>query len=148
MVEEAAEILESHIIAALTTHTQHLILIGDHEQLRPSTSVYKIAKEYKMDISLFERMVNNGINSTRLNIQHRMRPEISRLVRTTTYPDLEDSESVQRYSSVKGMMNDLFFIDHNNHENKVGKIWFVVDFFFFDFDVFVVQRRNFEKECV
>lgn len=119
LIEEAAEILESHIVAALTPHTQHLILIGDHKQLRPTTSVYKIAKEYKMNISLFERMVNNGINSTRLAIQHRMRPEISRLVRATTYPDLEDSESVQKYPSVKGMMNNLFFIDHNHLESKV-----------------------------
>lgn len=128
IVEEAAEILESHIVAAITNHTQQLILIGDHKQLRPTTSVYKIAKEYKMDISLFERMVNNGINSTRLTIQHRMRPEISRLVRSTTYPDLENSESVQRYSSVQGMMNDLFFIDHNQLESKVYCFDFLLRF--------------------
>lgn len=130
MVEEAAEILESHIVSAVTTHTQQLILIGDHKQLRPSTSVYKIAKEYKMDISLFERMVNNGINSTRLTIQHRMRPEISRLVRSTTYPDLEDSESVHRYPSVKGMMNNLYFIDHNHLENKVCCLRFCYGYFY------------------
>lgn len=35
--EEAAEVLECHIVSALGPNTRHLILIGDHEQLRPST---------------------------------------------------------------------------------------------------------------
>jgi len=37
IVEEAAEVLEAHILAALSSATKHLVLIGDHEQLRPST---------------------------------------------------------------------------------------------------------------
>lgn len=40
IVEEAAEVLESHIITSLTSHCSHLILIGDHQQLRPSTADY------------------------------------------------------------------------------------------------------------
>jgi superfamily I DNA and/or RNA helicase len=43
IVEEAAEVLEAHVIATLTRHTQHLILIGDHQQLRPQASVYRYA---------------------------------------------------------------------------------------------------------
>jgi superfamily I DNA and/or RNA helicase len=35
IIEEAAEVLEAHIVAALSPATKHLILIGDHEQLRP-----------------------------------------------------------------------------------------------------------------
>ena len=35
LVEEAAEVLEAHILATLTPSVKHLILIGDHEQLRP-----------------------------------------------------------------------------------------------------------------
>ena len=31
IVEEAAEILESHVIAALIPNLEHLILIGDHK---------------------------------------------------------------------------------------------------------------------
>lgn len=49
--------MEAHIITALTPSTQQLILIGDHEQLRPSTSVYDLAKNYNLDVSLFERLV-------------------------------------------------------------------------------------------
>ena len=35
VMEEAAEILEAHTLVALAEETEHLILIGDHEQLRP-----------------------------------------------------------------------------------------------------------------
>ncbi len=42
VVEEAAEVLEAHVLAALAPQTQHLILIGDHEQLRPKTEMYEL----------------------------------------------------------------------------------------------------------
>ena len=35
-VEEAAEILESNILAILTPHVKHMVLIGDHKQLKPN----------------------------------------------------------------------------------------------------------------
>lgn len=35
LVEEAGEILESHVVAALTPSVRRLLLIGDHKQLRP-----------------------------------------------------------------------------------------------------------------
>ena len=34
-VEEAAEILESNLLAVLTPHVKHMVLIGDHKQLNP-----------------------------------------------------------------------------------------------------------------
>jgi len=37
--EEAAEVLEAHVLASLTRNTEQLILIGDHEQLRPKVQV-------------------------------------------------------------------------------------------------------------
>ena len=37
IVEEAAEVLESHIVSALNAGTQHLIMIGDHKQLKAKT---------------------------------------------------------------------------------------------------------------
>lgn len=33
VVEEAAEVLEAHIVTSLTETVQHLILIGDHQVL-------------------------------------------------------------------------------------------------------------------
>ena len=37
-VEEAAEVLESNLLATLTPYVKHLILIGDHKQLKPKVS--------------------------------------------------------------------------------------------------------------
>lgn len=116
IVEEAAEILESHIIAALTTHCEHLILIGDHQQLKPSTANYKIETKFKLGVSLFERMVLNNIPCHTLNIQHRMKPEIANLIRPAIYPALKDGNSVLRRDPVRGIERDLFFIDHNEEE--------------------------------
>ncbi|XP_035285223.1 NFX1-type zinc finger-containing protein 1-like [Anguilla anguilla] len=69
VVEEAAEVLEAHIIAALTSACQHLILIGDHQQLRPSTAVYELATEFNLDVSMFERLVDMGVPYVRLDYQ-------------------------------------------------------------------------------
>lgn len=40
IVEEAAEVFEAHIMTSLSKNTSHLILIGDHEQLKPSPAVH------------------------------------------------------------------------------------------------------------
>ena len=61
--EEAAEVLEAHVLAAVSATTKHVVLIGDHEQLRPGTAVYKLATDYNLDVSLFERLVKNGVQS-------------------------------------------------------------------------------------
>ena len=116
LVEEAAEVLEAHIITSLTKGCQHLILIGDHQQLRPNPAVYELAKKYKLDVSLFERMVNVGVQCERLNVQHRMRPEIAALMKHI-YKDLKNHKSVEKYDDIKGMKKNLFFVNHSHLEN-------------------------------
>ena len=120
IVEEAAEVLEAHIIASLTPGCQHLILIGDHQQLRPTPAVHDLAKRYKLDVSLFERMVNVGIQCEMLNVQHRMRPEIATLMKHI-YDDLENHESVEKYEDIKGMKKNMFFINHNYMEDSCNQ---------------------------
>ncbi|GFU24715.1 NFX1-type zinc finger-containing protein 1 [Nephila pilipes] len=116
IVEEAAEILESHIVTSLTQHTQHVILIGDHQQLKPSPAVYALAFKYDLNVSLFERMVENGMECFRLNIQHRMRPEIAALLVPHIYEDLKNHESVIKYESMKGINKNVFFVSHHYNE--------------------------------
>ena len=41
---------------------EHLVLIGDHKQLKPAVATYEMAKFHNLDISLFERLMNNNIN--------------------------------------------------------------------------------------
>ncbi len=74
--------LEAHILSTMSPQTQQLILIGDHQQLRPKTQVYDLAVEsgkgYNLDLSLFERLIRAGIPHHVLSVQRRMRPSISR----------------------------------------------------------------------
>ena len=116
IIEEAAEVLEGHIVTSLSEHCQHLILIGDHKQLKPNPSVYALAKYYKLDLSLFERMVNNKVDCACLELQHRMRPQISRLLRFI-YPNLKDHEVVSNYPNAKGVSSNVLFLNHDNKES-------------------------------
>lgn len=72
-----------------------------------------------MDVSLFERMINNNMHCVTLNTQYRMRPEIANLIRPTIYKELLDSDGVLKYPKVLGMAKNLYFINHNEMESKV-----------------------------
>ncbi|KAK4872927.1 hypothetical protein RN001_014956 [Aquatica leii] len=118
IVEEAAEVLESHVVVSLTSHCKHLILIGDHQQLRPSTSNYYIEKHFNLGISLFERMVRNNLHCHVLGVQHRMRPEFANLIVPAIYPKLENHISVQNFPKIAGIVKSLYFIDHEFEEEE------------------------------
>ncbi|KAF3289333.1 hypothetical protein TWF970_003113 [Orbilia oligospora] len=141
--EEAGEVLESHVLTALLPSIQHVILIGDHLQLRPKISTSSLSKEYdrrgepryNLDESLFERLANVKFNVRKqnedeeevvekvgfpigqLDIQRRMHPSIANLVRTTLYPELQDHEVTTRYPDVAGLKRRLFWLDHRNFED-------------------------------
>ena len=118
IVEEAAELLEAHIVSALNAGTQHLILIGDHKQLRPKPNEYDLAKKHNLHISLFERLIRNGLPHATLLIQHRMRPQIARLVHPHVYDTLENHESVENRSDIKGFDKNMFFFHHEHEEEE------------------------------
>ena len=42
IIEEAAEVLESHVLTCLTPFTQQVIQIGDQKQLRPKVHSYHL----------------------------------------------------------------------------------------------------------
>ncbi|RMZ71440.1 ATPase AAA-type core [Pyrenophora seminiperda CCB06] len=120
LVEEAGEILESHILTAMTPKTKQLVLIGDHKQLRPKVDNFALTIEkgdgYNLNMSLFERLVVSGFPPSVLTTQHRMRPEISALVRHLTYPELEDDPKTQNRPCLCGFQDNVMFISHNYPE--------------------------------
>ncbi|NXJ89686.1 ZNFX1 protein, partial [Corythaixoides concolor] len=119
IVEEAAEVLEAHTITTLSKACQHLILIGDHQQLRPSANVYDLAKNFNLEVSLFERLVKVNFPFVRLKYQHRMRPEIAQLLSPHIYQELENHPSVLKYENVKGVSSNLFFVEHDFPEQEI-----------------------------
>lgn len=120
VVEEAGEILESHVLTALTPKTKQLILIGDHQQLRPKVNNYNLTVEkgdgFDLNRSLFERLILSGFPHATLSQQHRMCPEISSIVRNMTYKDLIDAPSTLTRPAMKGICGRVIFIDHRYSE--------------------------------
>ncbi|KAK6492324.1 NFX1-type zinc finger-containing protein 1-like [Huso huso] len=119
VVEEAAEVLEAHIVTTLTSGCEHLILIGDHQQLRPSATVYELAKNFNLEVSLFERLIRMNVPYVRLDYQHRMRPEIARLLTPHIYDKLENHDSVCLYDNIKGVTTNVFFVEHKHLEESI-----------------------------
>ena len=125
IVEEAGEILESHVLTALGPGTQQLVLIGDHQQLRPKVHYdFSVAKGsgYDADISLFERLVLKDHPHQTLSEQHRMRPEISTLVRELTYPDLTDAPETLSRPDMRGFQSNLVFVNHDQPEDDSSNV--------------------------
>ncbi|KAK6496366.1 hypothetical protein TWF481_002391 [Arthrobotrys musiformis] len=126
LVEEAGEILESHVLTAMTPNTKQLVLIGDHKQLRPKVNNHALTVEkgdgYNLNQSLFERLVLAGVPHITLNRQHRMRPEISSLVRNLTYPELEDAEGTNGRPQLLGFQDSIIFVSHNYPELNATRI--------------------------
>ncbi|KXT16524.1 hypothetical protein AC579_1326 [Pseudocercospora musae] len=128
VVEEAGEVLEAHLLTAMLPSLEHVILIGDHQQLRPKVQNYELSVDnprggIALDVSLFERLVHPRVEGAQplpfvtLETQRRMHPCISRLIHDTLYPNLQDAESVQQYPNVRGVRPRLFWLDHRNKED-------------------------------
>ncbi|XXH01217.1 hypothetical protein Hte_007571 [Hypoxylon texense] len=129
LCEEAGEVLESHILTALLPSIEHAILIGDHLQLRPQIVNYELCaanphgEKYSLDVSLFERLVqpvrptDPRLPFDTLEVQRRMHPSISGLIRGTLYDSLKDAESVKGYPGVVGMKKRLFWFNHDEPES-------------------------------
>ncbi|KAM5494308.1 hypothetical protein MaudMau93_000324 [Microsporum audouinii] len=122
IVEEAGEILEAHILTSLGLHTEQLILIGDHKQLRPKCS-YELSVDqgdgFDLNRSLFERLVLKGFPHVTLTKQHRMRPEISSMIRHLTYSDLTDANSTYNRANIRGFCDNVIFVNHSKPETEL-----------------------------
>ncbi|KAI6041108.1 hypothetical protein EDC04DRAFT_2566184 [Pisolithus marmoratus] len=124
LVEEAGQVLEAHVLGSLVPSVEHLILIGDPLQLRPTLNNFSLSVDsrrgrefFKFDMSLMERLSTSGLPMSRLDVQRRMRPSISSLIRNTLYPGLQDHDLVLKYPDVRGMAKNLYFVSHDHREN-------------------------------
>jgi helicase required for RNAi-mediated heterochromatin assembly 1 len=127
LVEEAAETMEAPVTAACFPTLEHLILVGDHQQLRPHTQVHDFEDEpYFLNLSLFERLVCNDVAYTTLTRQRRMIPEIRRLLVPIYEDTLKDHESVKDLVNrppVEGMGGtNSFYFCHEWPEARDGNM--------------------------
>ncbi|KAG9835485.1 P-loop containing nucleoside triphosphate hydrolase protein, partial [Aureobasidium melanogenum] len=116
MVEEAGECLEANMMSMFLPSLQHLILVGDHQQLRPRAQ--KATHNFKhYDISLFERLASNTVDYKMLAVQRRMPPEVRRLLWPIYGDKIKDHECTLDRPPVPSLGDcKTYFWHHEYHE--------------------------------
>eukprot|EP01061_Rhynchopus_euleeides_P018838 TRINITY_DN31066_c0_g1_i2.p1 TRINITY_DN31066_c0_g1~~TRINITY_DN31066_c0_g1_i2.p1 ORF type:complete len:1284 (+),score=327.22 TRINITY_DN31066_c0_g1_i2:127-3852(+) len=119
VVEEAAEVLESHILSVLSPRTKHILLIGDHKQLQPKVNVLEMERK-GLCVSLMERLVLSGMKPSVLLTQRRMREEICAVTSPFYAPlQIESHASTRNHPQfIKGLQHPLWFVTHNCPESR------------------------------
>ena len=120
LIEEAAEVIEAPIAVACMESVEHLILVGDHQQLQGHCNISELEGDpYYLNVSMFERLVGNTMPFKTLLRQRRMMPEFRQLIQPL-YPHLEDhDEVVNRATFNYGMGARMsFFYDHEYWEDR------------------------------
>ncbi|KAI6021428.1 hypothetical protein BKA83DRAFT_166314 [Pisolithus microcarpus] len=130
LVEEAGQVLEAHVLGSL----EHLILIGDPLQLRPTLNNFSLSVDsrrgrelFKFDMSLMERLSTSGLPMSRFRcatsvwtISNSLPLTRVSVFRNSLYPRLQDHELVLKYPDVRGIAKNLYFVTHNHRENGGG----------------------------
>ncbi|GAO17243.1 hypothetical protein UVI_02057230 [Ustilaginoidea virens] len=124
LMEEAAEVREADTIAAALClpSLEHFILIGDHQQLQPHANMDELSRApYRINISMFERLIKLGIPHKTLLQQRRMIPRLRKIVQIF-YPELTDYSPVvsKLGQNVAGMTKPLWWFRHDWHESPAG----------------------------
>jgi len=90
-------------------------------QLRPKVNNYALTVEkgngLDLNRSLFERLILKDYPHATLSQQHRMRPEISALIRHLTYPELSDAPRTKNRPDILGLCDNIVFINHDHPED-------------------------------
>ena len=76
IVDEACQAIEPLTLIPMQMNAPRVILVGDHRQLA-ATVHYREGIKQGLSRSLFERLVDNKVNTHMLTIQYRMDPQIS-----------------------------------------------------------------------
>lgn len=90
VVDEASQVTEPNALIPIVKSSKFVILVGDHEQLRPTVS--EISKECGLETSLFERLYTNRMENAlckriMLNVQYRMHTQLAQFPSKTFYGD-------------------------------------------------------------
>lgn len=120
--EEAGHTFELHTIAGLTQYTQHAIFLGDTQQLPPPAMIHHSSKQttigqVNLDQSSFYHLLHMDppLPRATLKTQWRMETDIADIVRAL-YPHIVDDISAHQHPTVKGIVQNLYFIDHCGEE--------------------------------
>ena len=104
LIDEATQATEPASLVPLVRGSRQIVLIGDHKQL-PPTVISRRAEDGGLSRSLFERLIDMGIEPKLLTTQYRMHPSISEFPNTHFYQGLlEDGVSTDQRPAPMGML--------------------------------------------
>ncbi len=119
VVEEAAEILDVLLMAALPSSVQHLILVGDPQQLSPRLDVPHLGN-LGFGRSRMEELLLLGSPSVQLRVQNRMGPGLSGAVRQI-YEQYDDGPVAFRMTAPDSLRTSLTWFDIQGTEKACTK---------------------------
>ena len=117
IIEEAGEIPEPVLAAALYPSLKRIVMIGDHKQLRPSVNTIELRSK-NLNVSTFERLVRMKLPCSSLYIQNRMLD--SSLWPVQLYYDrLETNFEITKRIEPASWFgnNNVFWWTHNKNED-------------------------------
>ena len=104
LIDEATQATEPAALVPLIRGARQVVLVGDHRQLPPTVISYR-AENGGLRRSLFERMVEMGVEPYLLTKQYRMHPAISKFPNDQFYNGrLEDGVSAANRAAPAGLL--------------------------------------------
>ena len=79
--------------------------------------VHALSTRYKIDISMFERLINYNRPMIMLNLQHRLNSQFSYLFKFFYDEEIEDHSLVKQRPLVTGVAQSIFFMTHKSKES-------------------------------
>ena len=138
LIDEATQATEPSSLVPLIRGARQVVLVGDHKQLPPTVLSFR-AEGQGLKRSLFERLVDCGIEPLLLTTQYRMHPAISKFPNNQFYSKkLIDGVKPENRSAPAGILwpdwdNPVAFIpvdggeivspDGTSRENPVEVSW-------------------------
>ena len=135
IVDEATQSKETECLIPFIRAEHKVVLAGDHKQLGP-TIRWPAAKQYEVDKSLFERLVDKWRKPITLGVQYRMSPPIAQFPSQNFYDGqitngitiadrMEDPEAIEwPYKDAPLLMIDT---DGKEKQDQFSMSWYNVD---------------------
>ena len=121
LIDESTQATEPAALVPLVRGARQVVLVGDHKQLPPTVLSFR-AEENGLKRSLFERLVDLGIEPLLLTTQYRMHPAISKFPNQRFYSNkLIDGVNSEERPAPAGLLwpdweNPVAFVPINGGE--------------------------------
>ena len=108
VLDEACQAIEPATLIPMQLKPRRVVMVGDHRQL-PATTFSPDAERSNLSRSLFERLVNAGLECNMLQTQYRMHPRLAAFPSHRFYEGrLQNADSVLK----RDLPSELSVLDH------------------------------------